>query len=314
LDDEVMTMRRLQHLLLFVPIAVVAFANGTASAQSRRTQADTPCADDDDRRGGAMDVTVQVRPNGVVNVHQFGGSVHVTTWAQSAIHVKGQFSAECHVDVAPASGEREEIDLRCSHGPGSGDLEVQIPQASSLDVRTMSADVTAEGVNGFVHLQTVTGDIEVKGGTPNEIEVRSTSGGVKVQASSPSVRAHSVSGDVHIAGVRGRATIRTVSGECTLSGGEFNAVEIESVSGDIVFRGAPAGPGAFEMQSHSGDVALHLPPTTGADVEMRSVSGDLVIDMGSGRKTAERELDARIGSGGAKLRLHTFSGDIGVTQ
>jgi putative adhesin len=304
-----MTMR---PLLFFLPLAAIACAAGTAGAQTRRsTRSEPPC--DDDNRGGAMDVTVQVKPGGIVDVREFGGTVHVTTWAQNAVHVKGQFGSECHIDVAP-SGEREEIELRCSHGPGTGDLEVQIPQASSVDVRTMSADVSVEGVNGFVRLQTVTGDIGVRGGTPTEIEARTTSGGVKIQAATPSTRAHSVSGDVQVIGVRGRATIRTVSGECTLSGGEFNAVEIESVSGDIVFHGAPVGPGAFEMQSHSGDVALHLPPTTGAEVEMRTISGDLVIDMGSGRKTAERELDARIGSGGAKVRLHTYSGDIGVTQ
>jgi len=141
-----------------------------------------------------------------------------------------------------------------------------------------------------------------------------TSGTVKIDSSSPSTRAHSVSGDVRIRGVRGRATVRTVSGECTLSGGEFNSVEIESVSGDVTFTGGVAGQGTFEMQSHSGDINLHLPPTTGADVEMRSTSGDLVIDMGSGRKTGERELDARIGPGGARLRLRSFSGDIKVTQ
>ena len=118
------------------------------------------------------------------------------------------------------------------------------------------------------------------------------------------------SSDAHF-GLDGQSRLQQALG---IEVSSFNAVEIESVSGDIVFHGAPVGPGAFEMQSHSGDVALHLPPTTGAEVEMRTMSGDLVIDMGSGRKTAERELDARIGSGGAKLRLHTYSGDIGVTQ
>jgi DUF4097 and DUF4098 domain-containing protein YvlB len=105
-----------------------------------------------------------------------------------------------------------------------------------------------------------------------------------------------------------------VSGDCALSGGEFSAIEIETVSGDVTFRGALNGQGRFEMNSHSGDITLHLPRTTGADVEMRSTSGDLLIDMGSGRKMAERELDARIGPGGAKVRLRSFSGDVKVIE
>jgi hypothetical protein len=306
-DDEVMTMFPRRRVLL----PVLSLAGLAALAAPAIARADE--CEDDDGHGGEIDVSVQVKPNGIVDVQQFGGTVHVSTWAQSAVHVKADVSPDCHVDVTP-SGDREEVHLSCSHGPGSGDLEIQIPQASSLDVRTMSADVSAHGVNGALHVQTVSGDIEVKGGAPTEVEARSTSGTVSIDAASPSTRAHSVSGDIAIRGARGRATIRTVSGECTLSGGEFNAVEIETVSGDIRFTGAVSGQGTFEAGSHSGDVALHLPPTTSADVEMRSVSGDLVIDMGTGRKAAERELDARIGAGGAKLRLHSFSGDLTVTK
>jgi DUF4097 and DUF4098 domain-containing protein YvlB len=311
----------LVFLASFASVASVALVSLDASARPPHHSHDgadddspDPCADDD-RRGGAIDVSVQVKPNGSVDVHQFGGAVRVAGWAQSTVHVKGELGPDCHVDVLP-SGDREEIRLSCLHGPGSGELEIQVPQASALVVRTMSADVAVHGVNGAVHLETVAGDIELKGGTPSEIDVRSTSGTVTIDAASPSTRAHSVSGDVRVRGVRGRAVIRTVSGECTLvagDSGEFSAVEIESVTGDVTFGGGVAGPGMFEMQSHSGDITLHLPPTTGADVEMRSNSGDLVIDMGSGRKAAERELDARIGPGGARLRLRSFSGDIKVT-
>ena len=55
-------------------------------------------------------------------------------------------------------------------------------------------------------------------------------------------------------------------------------------------------------------------PVARTNVEMHSMSGDLVIDMGSGRKTGERELIGRIGAGGAKLRLRSFSGDLKITQ
>jgi len=306
MDDEVLIMRPFRRLLCpLLPLAAIAFASSAQAA---------PCDDDDNlQAGGAADVTVQAKPNGTVDVHLFTGTVHVTSWAQSALHVKGDFDSDCHLDVVP-SGDRQEIRVSCAHGPGRGDIEVQIPQGSSVDVRTMSADVSVHGVNGAIHVQTVSGDIEVKGGAPSEIEAHSTSGGVKIEAASPSTRAHSISGDVAVAGVRGRATIRTVSGECTLSGGDFSAIEIETVSGDVAFKGAATSQGTFDMQSHSGDITLHLPATTSADVEMRTTSGDLVIDMGSGRKTAERELDARIGAGGAKLRLRSFSGDVYVVR
>jgi hypothetical protein len=283
-----------------------------ASLHASAAHADSEC-DDDRPYNGSADITVQARPAGHVDVHVFAGSVRVTSGPPGAIHVRGHFSPECHLDVAP-SGERQEIHLSCSHGPATGDVEVQVPQMSSVDVRTMSADVSFHDINGAVHAQTVAGNIELHGGTPTEIDLRSTSGDVTIQSSSTSTRAHSISGDVRISGVRGRASIRTVSGECTLSGGEFSATEIETVSGDVVFQGAIAGSGTFEAQSHSGEITLHLPATTAADVEMHSTSGELVIDMGSGRKSAEQELIARIGPGGSRLRLRSFSGDVNVLR
>jgi DUF4097 and DUF4098 domain-containing protein YvlB len=301
--------------LVALALAYALSSPAMAMADSRRSsRSESPCTDDDERHGGAnVDITQQVRPNGLVDVHEFGGVVHVTGWSQNAVHVKGQFTPDCHVELTP-SGDHTQIHLTCAHGPGTGNLEIQIPQASGLEVRTMSADVTVQNVSGSVHLQTISGDIAIRGGAPSEIEARSTSGDVKIDSASASTRAHSVSGDVAVSGVRGRATIRTISGECSLSGGDFNSVEVDSVSGAITFRGAVTGQGPFEMQSHSGDVTLHLPRTTNVDVEMRSTSGDLVIDMGSGRKTGERELDARIGAGGAKVRLRSFSGDVEVIE
>jgi len=294
---------RFARFALLLPFAAAAFWPSAARADSQ--------CDDDRHYGSTSDVTVQGRPAGSVDVHVFSGAVHVSTWTQNAIHVRGHFNPDCHVDVSP-SGERQEIRLTCSHGPGEGDLEVQLPQGSAVDVRTMSADVSIRDVNGAVHAQTISGDIVLRGGAPSEIDLRSTSGTITAETSSASTRAHSISGDVHIAGVRGRASIRTVSGDCTLRGGEFASVEIETVSGDVVFEGAATG--TFDAQSHSGDITLHLPATTGADVEMHTTSGDLVIDMGSGRKSAERELVARIGPGGARLRLHSYSGDVAVLR
>ncbi|MGO9000179.1 MAG: DUF4097 family beta strand repeat-containing protein [Polyangiaceae bacterium] len=318
-------MRPFRKLLWpLLPFAALACAPRVALAEpphGARTEAhcdddddvDVDTDNDDDHGGGSVNVTVEAKPKGAVNVHEFAGSVHVTSWARNAIQVRGDFGPDCHVDISP-SGDRHEIRLTCAHGPGTGDMEIQVPQGSSLDVRTMSADVSVQGVNGAVHLQTVTGNIEIKGGAPSEVEARSTSGDMKIEAASPSTRAQSVSGDVHVSGARGRATLRTVNGDVTLSGGDFSAIDVESVSGDFVFKGAVTSQGTCEVQTHSGDVTLHLPPTTGADVEMRSVSGGLVIDMGSGRKTGERELDGRIGPGGSRLQLRTFSGDIQILQ
>ncbi|HEY2518326.1 MAG TPA: DUF4097 family beta strand repeat-containing protein [Polyangiaceae bacterium] len=263
--------------------------------------------------GGTLEETRPVKADGVIDVHQFGGTVHVTGWNQNVLKVHARFEGDCHLEIEP-SGDRTGVGLSCRHGPGVGDIEIQVPKASRLELRTMSADVTVRDMSGAQRLHTVNGDIDVAGGNPGEVEARSTSGDVTIQASAGTTRAHSVSGTIKVTGVHGRATLSTVSGDTLLTGNDFSEISVQSVSGDVVITGSVVAQGTVEAQSHSGDIVLHLPNNTNADAELRSFNGDLVVDLGSGKKTAEKELDAKIGSGGAKLRLHSFSGDVRVTR
>jgi DUF4097 and DUF4098 domain-containing protein YvlB len=260
----------------------------------------------------AIDETRDAKPNGEIDVHGFAGTVHVTGWAQNQLKVHANVSGDCRVEVSP-SGDRLEVRLSCSHGPGSGDMSLQVPQASTLDVRTMSATISVAGVSGPLRLQSVTADIDVKGGAPGEVEARSTSGSIRIDAASPQTRAQSVSGDVTIASVHGKASVHTVSGDCKIAGGEFSDVRVETVSGDVSFTGAITG--SLEVSTHSGDVGLHVPATTGADAELRSFSGDLLVDLGDGkRQKGSHELDAKLGAGGARIRARTFSGDVSIVR
>jgi DUF4097 and DUF4098 domain-containing protein YvlB len=262
---------------------------------------------------GTLDEMRDAKPNGEIDVHAFAGTVHVTGWAQNQVKVHATVNGDCHVEITP-SGDRSSVRVECSHGPGNAELEIQVPQASTLEVRTMSAGIGVTGVNGPLRLQSVTADIEVKGGAPSEVEARTTSGNVHIDAASPQIRAQSVSGDVRITGAKGKASVHTVSGDCVLSGGDFSDVRFESVSGDATFTGGVVG--SLEAQSHSGNVTLHLPPATNADVELRTFSGELLVDMGNGspKKATDHELDAKLGVGGARVRVRTFSGDVKVIR
>jgi len=259
-----------------------------------------------------IDESRDAKPNGEIDVHGFAGTVHVTGWAQNQVKVHANVSGDCRVELSP-SGDRLEVRLECSHGPGSGDMAIQVPQGSTLDARTMSANISVAGVNGPLRLQSVTADIDVKGGTPGAVEARSTSGSIRIDASSAQTQAQSVSGDVTLSGVRGKANVHTVSGDCKIAGGEFSDVRVETVSGDLSFTGAITG--SFEVSTHSGDVGLHVPATTSADAELRSFSGDLLVDLGDGKKqTGSRELDAKLGAGGARIRVRTFSGNVSIVR
>jgi DUF4097 and DUF4098 domain-containing protein YvlB len=261
---------------------------------------------------GTVDETRPAKSNGTVEVHLFSGEVRVTGWTQNFVHVKGAIDSDCKLEITPA-GDRTEISVSC-HGPPEGELEIQVPQTGTIEVQTMSAPVSVSNVSGAVRVHSVNGDIEVRGGAPSEVEARSTSGSIVVHANAAWTRAHTVSGEVDVEGAHGRASLHAVSGECRLQGGDFSEVSMQSVSGDIAFDGALPGQASFEGQSHSGEVRVRVPASTNADVELRTYDGDLSIEVGGTKKTGERSLEARLGTGGAKLRAHSFSGDVHVTS
>jgi DUF4097 and DUF4098 domain-containing protein YvlB len=261
--------------------------------------------------GGQFDETRPAKPTGSVDVHLFSGSVHVTGWNQNFVNVKGTSDHDCRLLITP-SGDRTEVGIECQDGPPDAELEVKVPQAGSVEVRTMSAPIEVHGVAGNVRVHTVAADVRVDGNTTAEVEARSTSGSIEVRTNSAYTRAHTVSGNVSVIGAHGRASLHSVSGECELTGGDFTEVSMQSVSGTLEFQGGLAPQASLEAQSHSGDVRLRVPMSTNAEVELRSFSGDLSIDVG-GRKEGSRTLQARIGNGGAKIRAHSFSGDVTVT-
>jgi DUF4097 and DUF4098 domain-containing protein YvlB len=213
------------------------------------------------------------------------------------------------LDISP-SADRTRIRMVSAHGRREADLEIHVPRASRVEAKAVSADLDVQGVVGPLRLEAVSGDITV-GGAPSEVSARTASGSISLEVSSPSVIARSVSGSVRVAGARGRAVVESVSGECTLAGGDFTEVDMRAVSGDIDFTGGMTGQGSFEFRTHSGKIDLRLPKATNADFELRTFSGSIESNLG-GSRSGNSALDFRNGSGGAKVRGRTFSGDIDI--
>jgi len=170
------------------------------------------------------------------------------------------------------------------------DLDVDVPRAAPVAVRTMSGDVKAVGIGGRSRWATASGDLLVQlDGGPASIE--STSGDITVHASvSLELKARSVSGDLRIT-----APLLT-------------ALKASTTSGDIEIDAAFAGGSSHVISSVSGDVRL----AAGSDVrlETQTVTGDVRASVahraegGRGRRTIV------MGDGHALVAVSTLSGDV----
>jgi len=125
-----------------------------------------------------------------------------------------------------------------------------------------------------------------------------------------------VSADATVSGIDGKSLeINGVSGSLTLSG-DAPQIDVNSVSGDVVFKAAhiPAGARAH-LQTVSGDIRAH---GLGGRIKLETVSGEIGLDSGA----AVDELETGTVSGDtklviapgahARLALTSMSGDIHV--
>jgi DUF4097 and DUF4098 domain-containing protein YvlB len=291
---------------------------------------------------------------GAVEISNVSGSVRVTAWDRNEVQVTGTLGRGTErLDFANEGGRVvvRVVLPRSGHDIRGSDLEVRVPAGKDVTVRTVSADAGVAGVNGLVdarsvsgdlrvtgrpreviantksgdvsvtvssdrvHAESVSGDVEVHGAARRGLEVNSVSGDVASDAATSDARVGTVSGEVSVAGVTGRLEVSTVSGEIHAEGRRLQG-SFQSVSGDVRIEGDLDPSGAMQINTHSGDVSLALPSGASAEIDMSSFSGD-VETGGSGARitrSSGRERHVSVGSGGARVTVRTFSGDLVLSR
>jgi len=278
---------RTKNLLFLSSLACASFVSSAALSAPEETVDTRPAA-----------------PRGIVTIDAISGTVHVIGWARSEVDVKDSSGGSDPSAQFMVEGDRTRVQTR------GGTLEVHVPVASTLEVRGSSIDVSVRDVTGALRLDTISGDIVVAG-APASISARSASGSVTIDATSAQTNVRTISGDIQVHGARGTASIESVGGQCHLRGGAFNHVDMRSTSGDLTFEGQLAAQASFDVRSYSGDVAFIVPSSTNGNFELRSFHGSIESRLGPSR-TANGSLDFKAGTGGAVVRVQTFTGDIAI--
>jgi DUF4097 and DUF4098 domain-containing protein YvlB len=255
--------------------------------------------------------------NGVVEIRNVAGSVRVTGWDREEVAVTGTLGKGTERLEFSGSGNRTLVKVvlpHFSHHVDGSDLEIKVPAGSTLDVETISADISVDGVSETVKLESISGSITA-GGDPRRFDVKTVSGDVEVTAANAPGRAKSVSGRVTLKGVAGAVEASSVSGEVSVTGGSVSNVELETTSGSITLNAGLAKDARVEAKTVSGEVELSLPANVGADFEVKTFSGDITNEFGQpARRTSEygpgKELSFSVGGGGARVEAKSFSGSV----
>lgn len=200
------------------------------------------------------------------------------------------------VVICLPEGAYEDLRVRTTSG------DVEIPEAFSFaqaEVNVVSGDIRfAAGVEGELHLTSISGDLQVGGTSPQGLTVESTSGEVAVDAVETSVfscktisgtqrisrltcqraTVNSTSGSVIASDLIASENIRmeAVSGSLELTRCDADTLWLKTVSGSVT--GTLRTAKVFDVSTTSGSV--HVPDTAGGGLcEIKTVSGSIHLDV-----------------------------------
>src|SRR5210317_971039 len=270
-----------------------------------------------------VDRTLDAASDGRVHISNIAGSVNVNGWSRDQVEVTGELGRNVEELIFERDGDKVTIKVKVPKNSGRGiesDLYIQVPEGSSIDVSTVSADIDVEKVSGEQSLGTVSGDIDTES-AKSDVSAEAVSGDIEVSGQNKvtNTRANTVSGDVLLDGVAGVADAESVSGEVTVVDGTFERIDMNTVNGDILFRSALQAGGKLTAETVNGSVDLEFSGDVSGRFDIDTFNGDIDNCFGpkperTSKYTPGLELSFQDGDGDARVNISTLNGDVSICR
>lgn len=264
-----------------------------------------------------------VDPDATIEVSNVQGFVKVSAWDKNEVELvavmesdKDQLEFEATPRIVRIEVDRP--NSRYGRDQDDANLTLRVPKDAQLVIETVSADITVAGVRGEQDLESVSGTVSAQA-FDAAVDAASVSGDVTVTGTGgkAAVKTENVSGTSTVTGIRGSFEGEVVSGEIHATIAAAEAIDVNSVSGDITVNAELTPAARVDLESVSGTLTLKIKPPVNAYFDIESFSGD--IDNCFGQKardtskfTPGSELVFTQGSGGARVELQTLSGEIRI--
>ncbi len=272
---------------------------------------------------GAREVneTIDAASDGHVDIINIAGTTEVYGWSKNSVEVTGELGERVEELVLERSGDKVLVKVKVPRSNSSNiasDIVVRVPEASSIDVSGVNADINCEDVTGEQKLRTVSGDIdtEVAG---NDITVETVSGDVDVAGEGENIeaRANTVSGDVTLFRLSGAVTAEAVSGDVIIDEGSYERAGLQTVNGEVYFEAELRDGGKMTVESVNGDVDVMFSDKVSARFDIETFNGDIDNCFGPKPQRTSKyapglELSFTEGDGDGRVIVSTMNGDIDI--
>lgn len=270
-----------------------------------------------------VDETIEASRDGHVVVSNISGEITVEGWNRNSVAVTGTLGRNVKELILERDGDKILVKVKVPRNSGRGidsDLHISVPQNSSLDVGTVSADIDVTDVNGEQKLHTVSGDVttEHAGG---ELKAASVSGDVEVTGdrADGEINATTVSGDVTVFRVSGEIRAEAVSGEVIVDEGSFSRARLETVNGEITFHAELRDDGRLDIDTVNGGVDVEFAGEVSGKFDIETFNGNIRNCFGPKAERTSKyapglELEFSEGRGGARVQIETLNGNVRICK
>lgn len=260
-------------------------------------------------------------PDGHVDISNISGVVEVGGWSRDEVEVTGTLGRNVEELIFERDGDTVTIKVKVPRKSGRGiesDLYIKVPERSSLDIATVSADIDVEDVSGEKDMASVSGDITVEhfGG---ELDMATVSGDIEVagDGSEGEVESASVSGDIIFFKIAGTLDVEAVSGDLIVDEGSFSRARMESVNGEILFRAKLQDGGRLAAETVNGDIDVEFDGEVEARFEIETFNGDIDNCFGPDPQKTSKwspglELEFSTGDGDGRVSIASVNGDVSI--
>lgn len=274
-----------------------------------------------------IDQTLDADPTGTVLISNTSGSVEVSGWSKDSVQVKGTLGDDADKLVFERDGDEILIKVKAPSSSGfwgrkdiTSHLKIKVPQGSSLEIATVSADIDTQGVHGEQELQAISGEIDTEIFGEN-IQIEAVSGDIHVKGNGKDSESEieTVSGDITAIGLAGEIAAGSVSGAVTVRDGSFDRMEFESVNGNIDVHVALREGGRLDIETVNGDVRTRFIGDVSARFDIETFNGDIDSCFGPKPERTDRyapglELRFTEGNGDGRVSIETLNGGVDICQ
>lgn len=254
--------------------------------------------------------TVPVGLAPLVIVDTFNGRITVTAGGVSDVSVRvtsrgsGRDQQEAERDLARVAvtitsvADRVTVTARrtdqpVSLGDSGADIEIAVPPASNLELRTSNGRIEAANTSGAILARASNGAITTRGGRDLDLDTSN--------------------GPVSATLAQGKLLVRTSNGALDINAAQDVLVTAETSNAPLTFSGSLA-PGASVFQTSNGNLTLSMPGDSAFTIDGATSSGRVQTDF----PRLDVSATALQGTAGISavtvIKAMTSNGDLSVMQ